>query len=111
MARLNIKNQYDFYKNICLDENGLICGIEDIVKGLSDIGLLVSGNTFNINGIATDVEEIKNDVSDINKKICPTPKPHPTPRPPITRRKYKPKRKCSTMKNWGGWNIVSNQCY
>ena len=47
-----INSQYDFFKKICLDDNGLLCGIEGISNGLyklnvqfEELSKALSGNT------------------------------------------------------------------
>jgi len=101
-----INNQYDFFKNICLDDNGLLCGIQDVVNGLNALVGVVSGNTTVINDIKIGVDNIGNEVVEINTNledlngvvknidttvaviaecVCDTPvcPPYPTHRPPV----------------------------
>ena len=49
------ENQYNFFKNVCLDDNGLLCGIQDVINGLQNITTVVSGNTEAINNIDINV--------------------------------------------------------
>jgi hypothetical protein len=48
-------NQYEFFKRVCLDEGGLLCGIDEIIVKLVEIRDII--------------------------EVTPTPEPEPTPEP------------------------------
>lgn len=127
MSRAN--TQYNFFKNICMDDNGLLCGIQDVVDGLQNITLIVSGNTDAINNIDINVQQINVEMVEVNSNIeelngtveeiktcvCPAtpipPTPTPTPCPPPCPTPVPPPPSCHQPKmfQWGGYNIVRDR--
>ena len=129
------ENQYNFFKNVCLDDNGLLCGIQDVINGLQNITTVVSGNTEAINNIDinvqhiseemvfvnSNIEELNGIVGEIKTCVCDTPPtphpPSPTPNPinkgccckPSKRISYQPTRCCTHTIKAEGYNIVVNR--
>jgi hypothetical protein len=62
-------NQYRFFQHVCLDENGLLCGIQDVINGLNSLVTVVSGNTDAINDIRIGLDNIGNEVVEINTNL------------------------------------------
>lgn len=131
-------SQYEFFKNVCLDENGLLCGIQEVIDGLQNITNVVSGNTTAIDNININVEKIEGEMVQVNSNIeelngivgeiqtcvceptppSPTPTPTPTPCPTPTKKKCcckprvcRPTRCVQQTKQWGGWTIVVSRKY
>ena len=131
-------SQFDFFKKVCLDDNGLLCGIQDVIDGLQNITTVVSGNTTAINNIDINVQSINEEMVEVNSNIeelngivgeiqtcvCPPsppqpPTPTPTPTPTPKKKccckprncKPRPPRCPQNTKSWGGWTIVVDRRY
>jgi hypothetical protein len=64
-----IDGQRGFFRDICLDENGLLCGIQELINGISQLTDIVSDNTVAIQDITVGINSIGEDIIEINTNL------------------------------------------
>lgn len=60
---------YQFFKQICLDENGLLCGIQDLLDSINQLSSIVTENTISIQNIEIGINDINEEIIEINTSI------------------------------------------